>query len=76
MARYQATPPRSSDVGDAVATESKNAPRRDAVPEALATAPSRRSGTRGEDDEQKPAAEGADGDGDGGADGHDAGRGP
>jgi hypothetical protein len=44
-ARYQATPPSNSASLMRSITESKNAPRGEAVPEALATAPSSTSGT-------------------------------
>src|SRR5918998_3773666 len=44
-ARYQATPPRTRVSLTRSTTESKNAPRGDAVPDALATAPSSTSGT-------------------------------
>ena len=44
VARYHATPPRMRLSVTRSATESKNAPRVDSVPEAFATAPSSRSG--------------------------------
>src|SRR3954463_2354675 len=45
LARYQASPPRTSVSLTRSTTESKKAPRGDEVPEALATAPSSTSGT-------------------------------
>src|SRR5687768_3910706 len=53
-ARCQATPPSSRASVTRSATESKKAPRGDAVPDALATAPSSRSGSAARTSRQNP----------------------
>ena len=56
VARYQATPPKQQGVGDPVGDRvEEGAPRADAVPEALATAPSSTSGTAARTSSSRPA---------------------
>ena len=58
-ARYHATPPRSSMSVTRSATESKKAPRWLAVPDALARAPSSRSGSAASTTSRSPSAQAA-----------------
>ena len=53
-ARYQAMPPNSRASVSRSDTESKKAPRKDEVPDALATAPSRASGIPASISSRKP----------------------